>query len=82
MAFCYLRVVSRWLARVILPELILDRSGRDHISHKILGGRCEVLMIHSKPTRKGYVTTAVNTFAAAVIDRNIHVWKVNTNNGG
>lgn len=26
-AFCYLRVVSRWLARVILPELILDRSG-------------------------------------------------------
>ena len=27
MAFCYLHVVSRWLARVILPELILDRSG-------------------------------------------------------
>ena len=27
-AFCYLRVVSRWLARVILPELILDRSDR------------------------------------------------------
>ena len=25
-AFCCLRVVSRWLARVILPELILDRS--------------------------------------------------------
>ena len=26
MAFCYLPVVSRWLARVILPGLILDRS--------------------------------------------------------
>lgn len=27
MAFCYLRVVERGFARVILPELILDRSG-------------------------------------------------------
>ena len=26
MAFCYLRVVGRGFARVILPELILDRS--------------------------------------------------------
>ena len=26
-AFCYLRVVGRGFARVILPELLLDRSG-------------------------------------------------------
>ena len=47
-AFCYLRVVSRWLARVILPELILDRSG--------LGGNVaptqsaqEITMAHRAP---------------------------------
>ena len=30
MAFCYLRVVGRGFARVILPELILDRSAFKH----------------------------------------------------
>ena len=29
MAFCYLRVVGRGFTRVILPELILDRSDLD-----------------------------------------------------